>query len=181
MSRARSLVRPLVAGIFSMALLVLVAVLGQVPYGRASDHAVLRLSLRTVQGQIEICRDRTEAELAALPQHMRTPTECVDHTPRYRLTVTLDGRGVIDRVVAPGGIRGDRPLIVDERIPVEPGRAALTVRFVAEADATLAADQQAALARLPKYELARQTTFSAGRVTLVTLDDGDGELRLVNR
>ena len=180
MSDRRALARRLLAGAFSMLLLAVVAWLGQIPFGQSSPLAGLRLSLRTVQGQIEICRDRSESELAALPQHMRTPTLCVDHTPHYRLDVSIDGQSVVDQDVAPGGWRGDRPLIVDHRLTLKPGPAALAIRFTPVADASLASDQQEALARLPHYELTRQVEFVAGRVTLVTLDDTGGNLTLID-
>lgn len=163
-----------------MVLLAVVAWLGQIPFGKASESAGLRLSLRTVQGQIEICHDRTEAELAALPQHMRTASLCTDHTPQYRLEVSIDSRSVVDETVTPGGWRGDRPLAVDHRLEVEPGVASLAVSFTPLADSALAADQQDALTRLPRYELVRDVAFVAGRVTLVTLDDSGGALTLVD-
>jgi len=180
MSDLRTTGRRLLAGLFTMVLLAVVAWLGQIPFGEASPDSALRLSLRTVQGQIEICRERSPAELDALPQHMRTATVCDDHTPQYRLQVELDGRNVVDQAVIPGGLRGDRPLIVDRRLTVEPGAATLVVRFTAQSDASLAVEQQQALERLPSYVLHREVTFEAGRITLVTLDDADGELQLVN-
>jgi hypothetical protein len=46
-------------------------------YQRATDqHALLRLSWRMRGERLENCRDRTPAELEALPVHMRTPRIC---------------------------------------------------------------------------------------------------------
>jgi hypothetical protein len=158
-----------------MALLAVVAGLGQIPVGGASPQAQLRLSLRTVQARIETCRERSASELAALPQHMRTPTVCSEQAPDYRLRVTLDGEVVIDQLVAPGGWRGDRPLIVDHRLDTSPGPADLSILFAPEVDPTLPAEE---VAKLPRYELERPITFTAGRIALVTLDKDDA-LRLV--
>jgi hypothetical protein len=173
MSRLRLGLGP---ALFTLALLAAVAGLGQIPISGASPHAQLRLALRTVQARIETCRELSAGELAALPQHMRTPTVCTELAPNYRLVVTLDGEVVLDEEVAPGGWRGDRPLIVDRRLDAAPGPAALSIHFAPQVDPSLPEEE---VARLPHYELASQVEFAAGRITLVTLDKSD-VLRLVS-
>lgn len=178
---SRRLRRALPPVLLTTILLVAVAVLGQIPYGGDSEHAVLRLSLRTVHGQIEDCRDRTEAELAALPQHMRTPSVCTEYTPIYHLEVLIDQQTVLDLAVAPGGWRGDRPLTVDQQFEVAPGAAELVIRFGPQLDPSLSGERQVASDALPRFDLERRVEFIAGRITLVLLDEATGDLVLFDR
>ena len=54
------------------ALLGIMIVLGQIPWGESGNEAVLRLALRTVKGKIEICSDLTDEDLANLPARSAT-------------------------------------------------------------------------------------------------------------
>jgi hypothetical protein len=168
MSRGRLLVQAL----FTLALLGAVAILGQIPFGATTEHAALRLALRTVQSKIEVCRARADDELQALPQHMRTPEVCTEYTPRYDLRVELDGRLLFERQVSPGGVRGDRPMIIDHQTEVPPGEARLSIRFTPVAEESQPEEATA----LPHYELDRTVQFSPGRIALILLDDQEGKL-----
>jgi hypothetical protein len=150
--------------------------LGQIPFGGASDQAALRVALRTVQGKIEICRERTAEELAALPQHMRTPSVCDEHTPHYQLRVAVDGGVILEQEVVPGGLRGDRPLIVDRQVEVAPGRAVLEIDFSPILPPASTAEEAVALSELPHYRFDQPLEFEPGRITLMTIDDDAGEL-----
>lgn len=171
MSRVGHLVR---AG-FTLACLGLVAALGQIPVGGVSETSRLRLALRTVQAKVRTCRDRTPEELSALPRHMRTPTVCADLAPLYRLRVSIDGRLALDIEVAPGGLRGDRPLIVDRLLDVPPGEARVGIDFAPTGVEGLSPADRAVL---PRYELDETLAFQPGRIALVTIDDQAGELTL---
>jgi hypothetical protein len=160
---------------FSLLLVGVVVALGQVPMGRPTDRAVLRLALRLVGGRAEVCRDRTAEELAALPQHMRQTQVCDQLTPSYRLLVALDGEPVVDEAVDPGGMRGDRPIIIDRQVEVSPGRSHLTIDFEPLSGGESRYFTKA-LEGLPRYRLERQVELVADRVVLVTLDEGGGEL-----
>lgn len=153
------------------AVLAVVVVLGQLPLGRAGDHAVLRLSLRTTRTAVEVCRERTEAELAELPAHMRRPRVCDAHRPAFELRVAVDGGEVLRRVLRGGGVRGDRPLIVDERLPVRPGPRRLDVTLAPLPDAGAAPELRTAVAELPTLELHETVTFAADRIALVLADE----------
>ena len=154
-----------------------VVVLGQVPLGEPHDEAFLRLALRTTDASVEICRDRTPAELEALPAHMRQPRLCERHTLPYRLRVEVDGEAVLDRVLEPGGARSDRPLVFDERVALAPGPARLAVSFAPAGTAEAAGEPlAAAYAAAPRHELLRSISPRAGRIVLVRLDGDGGSL-----
>ncbi len=161
--------------VFTALLFGVVAVLGQIPFGEVPEDAYLRLSLRTTEAQIEICRDRTAEELEALPAHMRKPRACDRHAIPYRLHVRLDGETMVDEILEPRGARSDRPLVFDQRIAVEPGSATLAVSFAPDESAGDGASAGFAetLAEARRHELEQPVRLQAGRITLVRLD---GEL-----
>jgi ferredoxin len=121
--------RWLAAVALSLLLLALVALASGWPQGADADHAVLRLAWR-LAGQVrERCRDLTAEELAARPVHMRRPRECVSEVLTYDLTAAVDGRVVSHKRVKSPGLRGDRPLSVEEDLKIAPGEHAVTVTF----------------------------------------------------
>jgi ferredoxin len=146
----------------SVLVLMLVALASGWPQGADADHAVLRLGWR-LAGQVrERCRDLTAEELAARPVHMRRPRECVSEGLTYDLTAAVDGQVVHRTRVKAPGLRADRPLSVEEDLPVAPGEHLVTVTFApAEAGSggrTLALDER--------------IRFLPGRVVLITHDSG---------
>ncbi|MCP3960533.1 MAG: hypothetical protein GY719_22045 [bacterium] len=160
---------------FSALLFGAVVVLGQVPFGAPVEDAFLRLALRTTEARIEICRDRTHAELEALPAHMRQPQICDWHIVPHRLLVRRGAETVLDRVLEPAGARSDRPLAFDEQIALAPGTAELAISFE-PAEAVIASASGAlavALAEAPRHAISRTIELQAGRIVLVRLD-GDG-------
>jgi len=167
-------------GLFTLALLAVIALAGQIPWGSPSEDAALRLALRTVDGKVRTCRDRTAEELAALPQHMRTPTLCEDRSVDYQLRVTLDGAEVLDLSASPGGLRRDRPIIVDRQVAVAAGPQQLSVRFIPVHDPD-SDTEPAASEALPAYAIDRMVDFAPGRIVLVTLDDADHSLEIVQQ
>jgi hypothetical protein len=175
MSSIEKLWRQVLRAGFSLLLVGVVVALGQIPMGRPSDQAVLRLALRSVGGRVEICGDRTPEELAALPQHMRQPRVCDQYSPSYRLSVELNGEALVDEAVDPGGVRGDRPIIIDRQIVVPPGRSRLAVDFepLIEEESD---ELRLAAAELPSYRLETKVDLEADRIVLVTLDETRGEL-----
>jgi hypothetical protein len=105
------------------------------PYEPAvRGDALLRLSWRLRGERIEQCRDRSAAELEALPAHMRTPRECTVQLVSYRLGVKVDGKTVAHGTFAPAGAKGDRPIFVLQDIPIEPGSRNVLVEFAPELD-----------------------------------------------
>jgi hypothetical protein len=99
------------------------------PYSeRGADQSVLRLSWRLRGEKLQSCRQRSEAELEALPAHMRTPQVCTGHLISYRLVVRIDG-AVDTLIYAPAGAKGDRPIFVLHDVPLSPGRHEVEVDF----------------------------------------------------
>lgn len=94
-----------------------------------SNAAVLRLAWSARPERIEDCRQRSDEELAKLPQHMRQPLACEGTTAEYRLRVRIDGSLVTDRIVHGGGLRRDRRLYVFEEVALPPGEAEIDIRF----------------------------------------------------
>ena len=160
------------------AMLAIVVLAGQVPFGRASGEAVVRLALRSVNTQLEVCRERSEEELAALPVHMRRATVCEGVSPTYRLTLRVDGEHVLEAAADAGGVRGDRPLIVDQEVRTEPGRRRLQVEMVPLELPGLDAVSLEAWTDLPRYHLDQTVDLVADRITLVLLDQEDGQLKV---
>jgi hypothetical protein len=92
---------------------------------------------------------------------MRTPRECTAEPLIYRLRVEVDGRLVTERTVKASGLRGDRPLSVEEDLAVAPGERAVDVSFV-----PLGSEGRA-------RRFQGRVEFTAGRIRLVTShDDG---------
>lgn len=121
-----------VAGIFVAA--AATAALGfgsRVPYTpEGAEAALLRLSWRLRGEKVETCRDRTQAELDALPVHMRTPQICTGHLVAYRMTLRIDGVVVDTATYLPAGAKGDRPIFVLHDEPMTVGEHDVEVDFV---------------------------------------------------
>jgi hypothetical protein len=98
-------------------------------------NARLRLSWRLRGEKSETCRPRTQAELEALPVHMRTPEVCETRLLPYRLTVRIDEGPPDTATVLPGGVRGDRPVFVLREYILPPGEHRVSVRFTRDEDA----------------------------------------------
>jgi hypothetical protein len=94
-----------------------------------SERAVVRLAWSVRPERVESCRQQSEEELARLPAHMRQPVVCEGASAQYRLTVRLEGRIVTDEIVHGGGLRQDRRIYVFHELPLDPGDAAIDVRF----------------------------------------------------
>lgn len=94
-----------------------------------SNDAVLRLAWSARPERVEECRERSEEELAKLPQHMQQRVICEGGSAQYRLTVRRDGTVVSEQVLRGGGLRQDRRLYVFHEIPLRSGEATIDVRF----------------------------------------------------
>ena len=145
---------------FSAGLLALVAGGSRRPQGADADDAVLRLGWRMVGQARERCRDLTPDELAARPVHMRRSRECVREALAYNLTAAVDGVVVARKRVHASGLRGDRPLSVEEELRIRPGRRDVTVAFGPEDGDTGG--------KVLTFE--GEVQFERGRVVLITHD-----------
>ena len=116
--------------IVSAAPVLLLGWLSRAPYDPpGSDVAVLRMSWRLRGERIEECRPRTQAELDALPVHMRTPEICEGHLVAYRLVVQVGNRPADSLVFVPQGAKGDRPVFVMHEVPLAEGPQRVSVSF----------------------------------------------------
>lgn len=163
----------------SVALMAATALVARAPLGTPPTDAALRVALATARGRIEICRRPSEAELQALPAHMRAQQICEETAPDYRLRVAIDGVARLDRRVVPQGVRRTRPLAVDATLRLPAGAHRVEIAF-APAPLELALNDEAARAfeHLPAATLDQRLDFAAGRILLVTLGE-NGELRAV--
>jgi len=176
--------------VLAAVLLVAIAALSELPYGRAPDKARLRLAWRTVGEQVPVCRHRSEEELSRLAPHMRLAEECRVHTLPYHLVVRLDGSTRIDRPVVSAGAQGDRPLYVQEELALAPGRHTLEIAFSASPELARTAsgipmetDAQrsavtAALERAAHYRAELHLQAEPGRIVLVELDQDRARFRV---
>lgn len=139
----------------------------------AHDAALLRLSWRMRSAGTELCRPRTQAELDALPAHMRTPEVCERQVLSYRLVLQLDDAAPDTLRVLPGGIRRDRPAFVLNETRISPAAHRVRVRFEQESGAGVGSRSGRVLA-IDTVVQAR-----AGGVELITLDASAS--RLVHR
>ena len=154
----------------ALAVLAGISALAHFPLGEASTDAALRVSLRTAHARVEICRERSAEELAALPAHMRQLRICEETAVDYRLEVAVDGRPRVNRRIAHRGLRRTRPLVVEELVLVPPGEHRVEVRFVP-------VDPPPGATALPRPSFDAAVILRAGRVRLLVLGE-DGVLRL---
>lgn len=98
----------------------------------SGNDAVLRLSWRLPGQVIEVCRNRSADELQALPLHMRQPKKCETKVVNYRLQYSIDGKTYEPVSYHSKGVRGDRPILVDQDIPISSGLHQVSVQFLPE-------------------------------------------------
>jgi hypothetical protein len=157
----------------AVALVTLLVTLGlgaasRVPFTpKDADQSILRMSWRLRGEKLETCRQRTEAELAKLPVHMRTPRECVSELLSYRLIIRIDGNAADTVRFAPAGAKADRPIFVLHDVMLQPGAHDVEVTFTAENSR-----KHSVLRYSSSIELRR------GQIALLTLSPNAGELVL---
>ncbi len=168
---ARRLLQLAVRLVVALGLLLAIEALAHLPLGAPAAGAAVRLAIRTAAGKIEICRDVAPDELARLPIHMRQPRICDEHPVAYRVTLQLDGEVLRAVRAERRGMRGDRPLVIDELVAVPAGRHTLGVRLEPEVPPDTPATVAAGL---PQGALERALELPAGRIALVTWDGTAG-------
>lgn len=166
-----------VAALVASLLVFGTAFAARIPVTFTGQEATLRLSWRVDGVVIEECRTRTEAELEAMPVHMRNPEACIGELAPFSLSVSVDGGTVLSETLVPGGARGDRPVFVFDEIRVPPGSRRLSVDFRAVTPDG-ASDTEAVRA----YEWEGELDLEQGEVALVTIDEsGVMEVRRSSR
>ena len=125
--------RRALAGALAAVLVAVLVLLSRLPWtAEPEPDSLVRLSWRSVGERVEECREPSEAELAALPRHMRLPKICEGRVAPFRLRVELDGVAALDELVRAAGAREDRPVYVFRELRVSPGEHRLAVYFDAE-------------------------------------------------
>jgi hypothetical protein len=159
----RATSRRVAAVLVTAVLAVSLGWLARAPYQPpGAGDAVLRLSWRLRAPAAELCRPRTQAELEALPVHMRAPQVCERRIATYDLILQIDSMAADTARMMQGGAKGDRPLYVLRELALEPGPHRIRVRFTPSHDLT-AASSAAPLA------LDTVLHMYSGAVALVTL------------
>ncbi len=144
-----------------------------------AEAAELRLSWSARPERLEVCRERSDAELAERPAHMRQRMECEGRSATYALTVMVDEDTLEESVVQGSGMRQDRAVHLLRRHPVGSGAHRVRVRFVRREERTEeeARERREHEERIleslpPRAELDTVVTFHRGAAVLVTYRDG---------
>ncbi len=113
----------------SLAVVVAAAMLSSRPAWQSlpENYALVRLSF--TQSGVRDCRDRTEAELAALPQNMRTSQICERRRAPVYVELDLNGETVFARSLPPSGLSGTGPSRVYHRFELPAGDYDVEVRL----------------------------------------------------
>ncbi|MDX2059074.1 MAG: hypothetical protein SFV24_14805 [Gemmatimonadales bacterium] len=138
-----SLVRWIVGGLVVAAGGVATAWLSAAPIRPAlGGRAVVRLVWSGRPERIDECRRLTDAELEAVPAHMRLRVKCEGRTVPYALRVVVGDREVLLDTLRGGGTRHDRPIHLFQDIALDAGehRVRITVERLDSASATALAD-----------------------------------------
>jgi hypothetical protein len=103
---------------------------------------------------------------------MRRKQECSTRWLTYRLNVSVDGKALPERSIAPRGAHGDSPLTVGLDLPIEPGPHAVTLSFVP-------LDDPESQGRSFTYQ--GRWEARSGRAALLTLDQDGKNLILLEK
>jgi len=132
--------------------------------------AMIRVAFKHVAAFEHEGPARSAEEIEKLPRHMRPTSPEGGRTGRRvdtLLRVELDGRVLLERRYAPGGMRHDGPAFAYEELPVSPGHHLLRVTL---ADGPAAAGPPAAR----RWQLEQQVTIAAGQSPLVEFSEDTG-------
>lgn len=169
-SRAARMARWLAPGLVTVLMILAVGWLSRAPYQPpGAEDAMLRLSWRMrAPDNRTTCRTRTQAELDALPVHMRTLEVCDSRNAVWNLVVRVDSLLADTTRILQGGARRDRPFFVFRELHLAPGDHHVQLSFAPE--------ERLPEERLPDNESAVPLVFDSvlsigpGEVALVTLE-----------
>jgi hypothetical protein len=112
-----------------LALALGIAVLSAWPSWRSMPEGTALVRLSFTHSGARECRDRTEAELAALPANMRGRQMCERRRAPVQVEVEIDGTTVLAAGLAPSGIAGSGPSRVYERFVLSVGEHDIAIRL----------------------------------------------------
>jgi len=139
--------------------------------GSDPGAAVVRVAFKHVGAFEEAATLRSQADIDKLPRHMRPTNQERARTGRRvdtHLTVSVDGRVLLDRHYRPGGLRHDGPTFGYEELAVPPGRRLVEVTL---------ADRQAEGAPPGsgrRWQLKDEVDIARGRALLVEFSEDSG-------
>lgn len=125
----RRLPQILIGTAFSLTLVMATAFLSSWPPWQSlpEDYALIRLSF--TQGGVRNCRDRTDEELAALPQNMRQDQICDRRRAPVYVELDLNGETSFAQTLPPSGLSGSGPSRVYRRFELPAGSYDISVRL----------------------------------------------------
>jgi hypothetical protein len=88
----------------------------------ADDEAVVKLSFSHSAQLKEVCRERSEAELAKLAPNMRNKMDCPRERVNVAVELDMDGKPLYRIDTPPSGLRKDGAATVYRRLAVPAGR-----------------------------------------------------------
>jgi len=139
--------------------------------GSDPGAAVVRIAFKHVGAFEEAAALRSQAEIDKLPRHMRPTNQERARTGRRvdtHLTVSVDGRALLDRHYRPGGLRHDGPTFGYEELAVPPGRRLVEVTL---------ADRQpegAPEGSGRRWQLKDEMDIAPGRALLIEFSEDSG-------
>ena len=112
-------------------------------------EALLRLSFIHAAALKHECHTRSAAELAKLPPNMRAPLDCPRERAPIRIELALDGKVLLERELAPAGLRRDGAATAYFRLAVPAGRHHIAVRMQDRAEGGFNHQREASLELAP--------------------------------
>jgi hypothetical protein len=116
-------------GAIGIAVALGVATLSARPAWQSMPEGIALVRLSLAHSGVRNCRDRTAAELAALPANMRDPQICDRRRAPVRVEMDVDGQTVLALSVEPSGLAGSGPSRVYHRVELPAGRHRLDLRL----------------------------------------------------
>lgn len=152
-------------GLFALA----IGVFSQWPPYRhlGPDEALIKVSFTRVGKPVGECRTLSAEELARLPPNMRQPVVCPRERSPVTVEVDLDGRNVLRRSAAPGGLSRDGASALYERLVVPAGEHRLSVRLSDDARA-----------RATPYQRQETVKLVPGQVLVIDFDVAKGGITM---
>lgn len=112
-------------------------------------EALLRLSFIHAAALKHECHRRSAAELAKLPPNMRAPLDCPRERAPIHIELALDGKVLLERELAPAGLRRDGAATAYFRLVVPAGRHHIAVRMQDRAEGGFNRQREASLELAP--------------------------------
>lgn len=128
--------------------------------------ALVRLSIAHATARREPCRERSAAEIAAMPPNMRRPSDCARERVDLHLELDVDGLPAYAGRAAPSGLARDGEAVLYTTLPLPAGPRVLDVRL-RDTPRTAGFDHRV------RYEAA----LGPGEILVVEFDTANGGFR----